>query len=303
MTVPRLLPAPAGLILAIALLLPLSGCFGYPPGTVRTGDTVTITYTATDLATGQILAKDATATFVAGSGASGLGHDLERAIVGHRANETFQLESRQDTGRDFSQVLEAAQEFDSRAIVQTYNTTAFEKAVTTAKVGLEFNAFGYNATVTAVDPQLVTFNLVPRDGLRQPFPEYGLTMVYSTQDGKLVKTLEATPGVVFTIGFAGQIALQAIHPDGTTEPFPVGTYKVLPAQGGHLRFSYSAGTATALLGKDVKFDATIVSVEPGAHAAPVVQGGYGARNSPQLQSDPAKVFGAGSGTVASSHGG
>ncbi|HUR62763.1 MAG TPA: hypothetical protein VM286_10445 [Candidatus Thermoplasmatota archaeon] len=299
---------PSALALAL-VLLPLAGCLGYPPGTIRPGDTVTVTYTATDLATGKVLARDQTATFVAGSGASGLGRDLERAVLGHRTNDTLSLESRGDAGRGFNQVVEAQQVFDSRDIVQTYNTSAFEDALKEkATVGMAFSAFGYNATVTDVTPALVTFRLTPRDGARQGFPEYGLTMVDSTQGGKVVRTLEPTPGVVFTVGYAGQIALQALQADGTSEPFPAGTYKVLPAAGGHLRFSYSAGTATALLEKDVRFEAKIVAVEPGVRTAPVVEGCrdpagtstanaklprcYGARNSPQLDSDPAKAFGA-----------
>ena len=283
-TFPRLLP-----VLAAALLL--AGCFGFPPGTIRPGDSVTLKYTATDLATGQVLAQDATATFVAGSGASGLGHDLERAVIGHKANDTFTLDSRGDTGRAFDQTVEVSQLFDSRAVVQHYDTANFTKALGTPRVGMNFTAYGYNATLTDVNPSQVTFRLAARDGLRQEFPDFGLTMVYSTQGGNLVKVLEPTPGKVFTIGFAGQIALRAINADGTTAPLPAGTYKVLPATGGNLRFSHSAGTAAALLGRDVAFTATIVSVAPGTQAPLPVTGEYGHRSSPQLQGDPRTALG------------
>ena len=298
---PPMASTPARLLLAaLTAALLLAGCIGYPAGSIRPGDSVTVQYTATDLATGQVLAKDATATFVAGSGASGLGHDLENAILGLKANDTFSLDSRGDTGRAFTQTALANAIFDSRAAQQIYNTSAFAQAVGEPVVGMQFHAYGYNATLTNVTPQLVSFTLIGNDGFRQPFPDYGLTMVYSTQDGKLVKTLEPTPGVVFTLTFAGQVALDRLNPDGSTEPFPAGTYRVQPAQGTHLVFDYSPATNAALIGHDVSFQAKIVQVQPGAQTAPGAASCanehpdatpcYGLRHSPQLQGDPSTVI-------------
>jgi hypothetical protein len=271
-------------LVPLALAVLLAGCFGVPPGTVRAGDTVTVSYVATD-ASGAVVAQGATATFVAGHPAAGLGPDLGNAVVGRHANETVSLTTR------LADAVEAAQLFDERARVQTYNTSAFAKAVGTPTVGMNFSAYGYNATLTAVTPELVTFELLARDGLRQPFPEYGLTMVYSSQGDQLVKTLEPTPGKVFAIDFAGQIALQAIHPDGTGEPLPAGTYRVLPASGGRLHFAHTAGPDAALLDQDVTVALTIVTVEGGQGGAPQVTGGYGARYSPQLRGDPRSILG------------
>ena len=70
------------MFLVAALFLAASGCVGLPEGSADTGDTVTIRYTTIDTVTGEELRTNRTATFVVGSGESGLGlggHDARRS--------------------------------------------------------------------------------------------------------------------------------------------------------------------------------------------------------------------------------
>src|SRR5688572_7857169 len=94
-------------LLAAALLLSAlaSGCFGVPPGAADNGDSVRIRYTAYDLETGQVLRQNQTAVFAVGSGDSGLGSQVERAIRGHKANDTFTVTVRDDPALDYSGLI------------------------------------------------------------------------------------------------------------------------------------------------------------------------------------------------------
>jgi hypothetical protein len=233
---------------------------------------VSAAYTATDPATGVELARENLTAFTIGQGESGLGTAVEGAIVGHRANDTLDLAGPVTVTRP--------QLFDSRESIQTYNATLFAQQVTEPTVGLNFTAYGYNATVTATDPRLVTFRLEPKDGARDPIPRFGLTLVYSSQDGRLLQTLEPTPDTVFTL----PSTLPALN-------LGPGVYKVLPAQDGQLRFARYPGTDPSVAGKAVSFRLAILAMEPGDHHVAASGGAYGVRNSPQLLSDPHTALG------------
>ncbi len=272
------------LVLAALASATLAGCFGYPPGSARPGDTVTVRYTALDPATGAVVKDTQMVSFAVGSGSSGLGADVERAVVGLLPNATTVVAS-PASARAYTAVREAPQEFQRNAQVQTYNTTAFTQQVGTPVVGMTFPAFGYNATMLLVTPQEVTFRLDAKDGARQDFPQYGLSVVYRSEGDQLLKVLEPMPGSTFSLFYENQIALQCFLPDGTLGACPVGSYEVLPAQGGHLRFGFFPGTDRTLLAKSLTFQLTLVSVKAGAPPASPA-GAYGVRASPQVLGDP-----------------
>lgn len=261
------------LALAATALL-LSGCFGYPVGTAKPGDTVTVRYNATD-ASGMMVKSGQVATFRLGSGASGLGLDVERALLGLGVDGTATVASPAEA-RSFNAVVTAPQEFERLAILQTYNTTAFTQQVGPPTVGMTFPAFSYNATMVAVTPQQVTFRLEPKDGEQIAFTQYGLRMVYSTSGEERVRTLEPIVGTVFSLAYANQIALE----------LPAGTFKVLEAANGMLRFGYTPGSDRALVERDLTFTLTVLTVAVGEPIeAPAGQ--YGRRLSPQVLGDVA----------------
>ncbi|MEK6985644.1 MAG: hypothetical protein AABX89_04605 [Candidatus Thermoplasmatota archaeon] len=261
------------LALAATALL-LSGCFGYPVGTAKPGDTVTVRYNATD-ATGQMVKSGQVATFRLGSGTSGLGLDVERALLGLGVDGSATVTSPAQA-RSFSTVVKAPQEFERLAIVQTYNTTAFTQQVGPPKVGMTFPAFSYNATMIAVTPVEVTFRLESKDGEQISFAQYGLRMVYSTSGEERVRTLEPIVGTIFSLAYANQIALE----------LPAGTFKVLGAEDGMLRFGYTPGSDRALVERDLTFSLTVLTVAVGEPIeAPAGQ--YGRRLSPQVLGDVA----------------
>ena len=258
-------------LLSIAALL-ASGCFGYPPGSAKPGDTVTIRYTATD-SSGVVVAKDQTSSFVLGAGTSGLGADVERALTGLTANATAVFVS-PAASRAYGGIVTQPAEFERKAIAQTYDRAQFEQAVGPAKVGLTFQAYGYNATMTKVEDTLVTFELQSKDGQHQDFPQYGLSLVYRTDGADRVKVLEPMVGTTFSIFYASQIALDLAP----------GSYKVMASKDGKLQFAFYPGTDRTLVDREVTFHIAILAVAPG-HPPAAPSGAYGVRASPQVLGD------------------
>jgi FKBP-type peptidyl-prolyl cis-trans isomerase 2 len=273
--------------LAAALLVAtLSGCFGVPPGAADTGDEVTIRYTVYDLGTGAALRENRTVAFVVGSGASGLGDQVERSVRGHLPNETYTVTVRDDASLGYTGLIEVNRTLAPIPREQSAPRADFEQFVGPASVGQVFDAYGiYDGVVTEVRNQTVLFRIEAAQGQVDPVPSVGARLVTTVGETELTRTLEPVVGQTFTI--APPTPFQPSTPLGL-EP---GSYKVLGATDTKLQYSRSASAAADLIGKDLRVEVTILDVHELAEAVPT-DGNFGARDgSPQVNGDPSSVLG------------
>ncbi|MEA3204310.1 MAG: hypothetical protein QOI63_1990 [Thermoplasmata archaeon] len=258
---------------ALAALLLLAGCLGYPPGSVRPGDSVLLRYSATDPATGAPVVAGTTVTAVAGQ-PSGLGADVDRALLGRHVNETFTVESRNPAG--YTDTQSVSSELGRSPLENQVPTTAFEAQLGPARVGQVFRASAlYNATVVAIAGGNVTYRLAVSEGQEIPIPSLGLKVVHHIEGSDLVRTLGPLPGATFSVEptASGQTPLG----------LPAGSYRTRGLEGGKLVFDYSPVGAD-LFGKTLRFEVQVTAVRPGtAPTAPT--GEYGHRMSPQVLGD------------------
>lgn len=264
---------------ALALAL-LSGCFGLPEGAADTGDLVTIRYTATDLDSGATLRSNRSVSFDVGSGASGLGLQVERAVRGHQAGDTFTVTVRDDPSLDFTQVVEVNRSLAPIPIHQEAPREDFVSFVGEPTIGLAFPAYGiYQGVVTGASNETVEFRVEAEDGQRDPVPSVGAVLVTTVGTATLERTLEPVANATFTI--APPSPFQPNTPLGL-EP---GAYKVLGASADKLRLARSSSPEADLVGKDLRVTVTLVAVTPAGDAVPA-DGNFGSRRSPVLNGDP-----------------
>ena len=253
------------LVLAALAAVSLSGCFG---GTPHASVLMSCTATGADGAPVPLPAQ--------------FGVDLAtpwgRAFANKVVNTTVASPAVVD-GHSYCAIIETPQEFQRVASTQTYDTAQFTELVGMPIVGLRFSAFGYNATMVAVDTKLVTFELAARDGHRSEFPQYGLALTHRSEGGDRVQTLEPIVGATFRILQPNQIAL----------PLPVGSFRALPAADGHLRYGYVASTDVSLLDQPLDITVTVLAIQ--RDTLPAASGLYGARVSPQVLGDVTPFLG------------
>lgn len=272
------------LLAAAALALLVSGCFGVPPGAADTGDSVSIRYTAYDLDSGAVLRENRTKDFDVGSGASGLGEQLERAVRGHKANDTFTVTVRDDPALEYKGVVEVNRSLAPIPIIQSAPRADFEQYVGPASVGQVFPAYGiYDGVVTEVGNGTVTFRIQAEDGQEDPVPSVGATLVTHVGATHLERTLDPNVGTTFAI--SPPSPFQPSTPLGL-EP---GSYKVLGATETKLQYGYSAGEPD-LVGRDLRIVVTVLDVQENAAPVPT-SGNFGVRDSPQVNGDPSSVLG------------
>lgn len=273
------------LALAAAFLaLSLSGCFGYPEGTVRPGDTVTVVFDATDPATGEALATQRTATFAVGSGASGLGVAVERRLVGHRANDTVSVQSRGDESRAFGGEASVDRHLPPFPVESTLTRAEFEANIGPPEVGDEFPLGGiYTARVVSFDEGNVTYRFVLDGEQANEFPAVGVVLMSRIEGGELTRTLDPMVDATFTI------RPPSIFQPSTPLGLEPGSYRTLGADEDSILFAYSPGQDAALLVPDLDVRITIQSVQPAGRVTEPVDGNYGVRGSHQVNGDPTKV--------------
>lgn len=273
------LPRPTLALLCLAGLL-TAGCLGLPPGSADNGDSVTVRYSAVDADTGASLRTERTATFVLGSGASGLGLAFERAIRGQLPNATTTFTIRNDPSTAFHGVVEVSRQLPDIPVHQDAPRADFDASqFGPAVVGKTFPAYGiYQGTVTAVGETTVTFDVSATDGQRNAFPAIGAVLVSTVSGDAIRRVLDPDIGAQFTI--QPPSAFQPTTPLG----LEAGTYRVLGATATHLQFTHSTSLQGDLIGKGVTYTVTVVRVSPVAQAP--AGDDYGVRNSPQVNGDP-----------------
>ena len=276
------------LLLVAALLVAAgSGCFGLPAGSADTGDAVSVRYTVTDLATGAVLRSDRTASFVLGSGESGLGLGFERALRGQGAGGNLTFEVHGDATLDYANVVQvdrALAPIPSHQLVprDEFDATPFGPAT----VGKRFDAYGiYVGNVTAVNETEVAFTVsTMQEPQENVVSSVGAVLVTSTTATHLLRTLDPTVGAAF--------AIQPPSPFNPSTPLGLkpGSYKTTGATETKLQYLHSPSLATDLLGKELGFTVAILSVTAGSSGPEPVDGNYGVRQSPQVDGDPASVL-------------
>lgn len=281
-------------LLALALAAALAaGCMGLPPGAAGTGDSVTVLYSAYDLADGTLLRENRTVAFSVGDGGSGLGEAFERAVRGHAANDTFEVTVRDDPSLDYSERAEANRTLQPIPIEQSAPREDFERYVGAAAEGQTFDAYGiYTGQVTNVTNDTVSFHILAREGQEDAVPSVGATLVTTVTETHLLRRLDPVVGATFTI--------QPPSPFAPTTPLGLqpGSYKVQGATEDKLVFLRSASGQGELVGRDLRIVVTVLEVTDTQAAIPTT-GNFGVRDSPQVNGDPASVLAQGGEPVPS----
>jgi len=280
------------LILAAAVAL-AAGCLGVPPGSADTGDSVTIQYSARDLANGNLLRDNRTATFTVGAGDSGLGLAVEKAMRGHRQGDVFTVTVQHDPSLDYSAAASVNRTLAPIPTNQTAPRSDFTNYVGEPTIGKTFPAYGvYTGVVTQADNDTVWFEVQATDGQQDPVASIGAVLVTHVMPGMLMRSLDPVNGSTF--------AIQPPSPFQPTTPLGLqpGSYRVVGATADKILYARSASTESDLIGKSLRVDVTVVQVT--TVESPVPTGGnFGVRSSPQVHGDPSSVLGAGSSPTAS----
>lgn len=280
----KLVPA----LVAVLAVAVLAGCTGLPAGSADRGDTVTVRYTAHDAETGAVLGQPTTLTFDIGSGASGFGTTFEIAARGHFTGDNFTVELRDDPALSYSGTAEVDASLPAIPMQQTAPRADFDQTpFGPATLGKTFAAYGiYTGTVTAANETEVAFNVTAMAGQEDPVPVVGAVLVTTSNGTHLLRTLRPVPGATFVI--------QPPSPFNPSTPLGLaaGSYRVIGLQGEKLLYEHSASTASALIGKDVRFMVSLLRIVAGSHGVEPVDGNYGVRSSPQVNGDPASALGA-----------
>jgi hypothetical protein len=263
---------------AIALPL-LSGCFGYPEGTIRPGDSVTIRFDAVDPNTGQTLATARTVQFTVGSGGSGLGMDVERRLVGHRENDTFELESRDDASRQYYGEYTIDRYLEPFPADNVVDRETFTDGIGAPSVGMTFPIQQvYRARVTAFNETHVEYRFDYDD---QPdeidAPAFGVILVLYNDGDDVMRRLDPVVGATFSV--------RPPSPFSAPPPFPLepGSYQVTGATDEHVLLAYNPGQDPRFLVPDLDISITITAHDAAARSNDPVDGNYAARDSPQVR--------------------
>jgi hypothetical protein len=273
------------ILLLAALVVAGSGCFGLPPGSAAIGDTVSIRYSAFDADTGELLRANRTATFVVGSGSSGLGLTLEREVRGRVVNDTFGLTGRSDPTLQFTETSQVTRRLSSIPMLQDAPRSEFDGSqFGPASVGKTFPAYGiYTGVVTLVNATSVSFEVRAQDGQEDAVPSVGSILVSHVVGNEITRELKPVIGSVFSI------QPPSIYQSSTPLGLAPGSYKVTGSTDTHLLFSYTRLTSVDLLERPLRYEVTVLRVTPGTSTNVPEGDNYGLRNSPQVNGDPHSI--------------
>lgn len=293
-------PKPVSLLLLAALLMAGAGCTGLPDGAADFGDSVTVRVTVTD-ANGTVVRPERTATFVVGTGGSGLGLGFEREVRGlvQGQNATFTVTD--DPSLGMTTPVEVPRRLQPIPMHQNASRSDFEASLGPATIGQQFDAFIiYTGTVTGITATRVNFTITTTvfgaDGqptVQEDPVEVGATLVTTPRDGVLERDLRANVGQTFTI-----------NPPTPQRPAPLGLkpgmYRTVGQTADEIQYAYSPGGSTDLVGRELHFKVTVLRIVAGAgEVEPVCEDeagrkdcNYAARDSPYVNGDPDSILAA-----------
>lgn len=261
----------------------LSGCLGAPAGTPGLGDTVTVDWKAFDAHSGSEVASGSDLRFALGSGASGLGRDFERHLIGLAVGETFAFTSESDPSRPYGQVVMTPRDqIDPSDATATVDAATFTQAIGHDPVVgdvFEFNVF--KAVVDSIENDAVTYTHVAHEA---PLDSLGVMVVTSVDEGIFTIDLQALVGTTFVVQEPSPF-----NPGAPLEGLEPGQYRTRGMTDTHVLFDYTANPISADIDRPLRFEVTVTAY---TDAAPQVfsEEGFAARRSPVLLADPAAVL-------------
>lgn len=300
---------PIQFLLLAALLLSGAGCTGLPEGAADFGDTVTVRVAVMD-ANGTAVRAARTATFVIGSGGSGLGLGFEREVRGLTQGENATFTVSDDPSLGLTTPVSVSRHLQPITMHQDASRADFEASLGPATVGQEFEAFIiYTGTVTGLTATRVNFTIttseLDADGeptVQEDTVPIGATLV-TTPDGTfLQRELRANVGATFTV-----------DPPTPQRPAPLGlkagSYRTLGSTDDEIQYAYSVGGTSDLVGRELHFRVSVLRIVAGEHeVAPVCADeeagkdcNYAARDTPYLNGNADSVLGAQAATGTDDH--
>lgn len=232
-------------ILAAALLLPLlSGCFGYPEGTVRPGDAVAFRYALPESLGGNA----DTGLLVVGNGYSLLGPEGEAALVGQRANTTLTIISSMTAIDTLPVHLDAA--------AQPLETRLPRALVGNASIGdrVILDDYGmYPVIVTGLSEGGADVRFDREDGDAVDIPQFGIRVRFHVDAEGIRRTVEPFVGARFDV-----------TPQDVAAGSPFrnpGHHVVLGDNGEEVVFGVRSVAAGPVFEADVPLQVTILGIE------------------------------------------
>ncbi len=206
--------------------------------------------------------------FIMGSGASGLGFDIERGLIGVSVNETTKIVSNDDPSRGFSSLVTRVAELGGGDMMRSIPRTQFEGSLGTPTIGQVFQLDQVvSAEVTSFDNATVNTRVTLQDGEEFPADIVGSRVVARVGPVKYAFILEPVEGETFTIN---------ANPTGTPLDLAAGTYRSVGVQGANAVWAFSA-TPAHLVDVPIEVHAKITKIT--RNDASVPEGEYGVRSS------------------------
>lgn len=238
-----------------AVLLVSAGCFGYPAGTIRPGETVAL------LVEGAAV-SDGFCYFVGGA---------PTALQGRAAHDVAQLTSADFKNLSCNSIIKKNVVLDvSPVYAGVAPKVAFERRFGPASVGLNFTLNGLDLVVASVNETSVSFDR--RVSAPQPYPEFGLDVIFVRTGANITQELSAN----FTgVPFQGPVT-------GLVEK--AGKYIVVSQRGGNLLIA-DMGRSATIDTTNGGLTVTVLRFQPFGTSAPVTGPNgieYGHRESPQV---------------------
>lgn len=271
-------------LLIVALLLPLAGCLGLPEGSIAPGDTITANVVVEDAHTGETLWTNNQLTFIAGTGASNLGFEFERQLMGKAQGFDGTLTVRDDPSLQWADEVRTEGVFEDD-LLGTISEDQFRQFFGEPVEGEEFQpqfSF-YSFRVEAIDAGTVTYRVLPEDGQSDDVPHLGATLVTTVDEARevMIQTLVAIEGATFEV--------QPPSPFNPNTPLGLapGAYRAVGNDGDFIVFEYASAGHPDIIGKDLRIRVEVLTVVPGSgQVIEPVDGNVGVRSSPVINGAP-----------------
>lgn len=261
------------LLLAASALL-MSGCIGLTSEGANYGDQMVADITVYDAETGEVLTPLESYLFNLGTDNVGFGSQFEAKLIGLQQDDELTIT---EAGPTFGPSFGIPSSFGPIPLEGSIPRIAFESQIGEATVGEEFQPDGafYPYVVVEVAADSVTYRALPTDGQSNLLPELGANLVTTLADDEnMNQELDPIVGSRFTVEPQG---------DGSTIlNLEVGTYEVTGGSLGDVQVAFTP-VKPNVIGKDLRYEVTVVALLEGDYEAEPVDGNFGVRSSPVLK--------------------